>query len=155
MGRKNVYFDDMIVGHRASLGTIEVKREDVIEFAKNYDPQPFHLSDEAAAQTFFGRLSASGWHTATMVMRQYVDHCLHTRAPDAMIAGLGMEDIQWLLPVYPGDTLHCEAELLEKIPSTSRQDRGVTRTRMSAKNQKGEPVITMIGKAMIRRRPQD
>src|ERR1700755_1490078 len=112
------YFEDLVVGSKASFGHYEVTRDEVVEFAGKYDPQPFHLSDEAAAETFFGRLSASGWHTAAMTMRMAVDNMHANR--QAGLGSPGIDELKWLRPVYPGDTLRCETELLDKRLSASR-----------------------------------
>ena len=98
------YFEDLEVGAETEFGTYEVTREEVLEFARKYDPQPFHLSDEAAAKTHFGRLAASGWHTTAMTMaviaRYVVEH------EQAGLGSPGIDELRWLKPVYPGDTLH-------------------------------------------------
>ena len=112
------YFEDMEVGTKSSFGHYEVTREEVLEFASKYDPQPFHLDDEAAAQTFFGRLSASGWHTCAMTMRMIVDQFRHEKT--ASIGSPGIDELRWLKPVYPGDTLRMETELIEKRQSKSK-----------------------------------
>lgn len=145
------YFEDLVVGTKSSFGHYEVTREEVIEFASKYDPQPFHLSDEAAAQTFFGRLSASGWHTAAMTMRMNVEHMKDNRA--AGLGSPGIDELKWIKPVYPGDTLRCESELLEKRLSASRSDMGITRSRMTVFNQHDEPVMSFVGNGLIRTRP--
>ena len=107
-----VYFEDLEAGTKASFGRYEVTREEVIEFASKYDPQPFHLSDEAAAQTHFGRLSASGWHTCAMVMRMLVENIKDRR--NAGLGSPGLDELRWLKPVFPGDVLRVESELLDK-----------------------------------------
>ena len=137
------YFEDMVVGTKASFGHYEVTREEVIEFASKFDPQPFHLDDEAAAQTYFGRMSASGWHTCAMSMRMMVDEMSRTEA--ASLGSPGIDELRWLKPVYPGDTLRIEAELIEKRQSKSKPHLGFTKTRQTTFNQDGEPVMTMIG----------
>ena len=97
------YFEDLEVGTKASFGHYEVTREEVIDFASRYDPQPFHLDDEAATQTYFGRLSASGWHTCAMTMRMMVEHFSSQEA--ASLGSPGIDELRWIKPVYPGDTL--------------------------------------------------
>ncbi len=141
------YFEDMEVGTKSSFGHYEVTREEVLEFASKYDPQPFHLDDEAAAQTFFGRLSASGWHTCAMTMRMIVDQFRHEKT--ASIGSPGIDELRWLKPVYPGDTLRMETELIEKRQSKSKPNMGFTKSRQTVFNQHDEPVLTMIGNGII------
>lgn len=147
------YYEDLVVGTKASFGRYDVTREEVVEFAEKYDPQPFHLSDEAAAQTFFGRLSASGWHTAAMTMRMAVDNMRANR--QAGLGSPGIDELKWLRPVYPGDTLRCESELLEKRLSASRPGMGITRGRTTVFNQHDQPVMTFVANGLIRTRPID
>ena len=141
------YFEDLEVGTKSSFGHYEVTREEVLEFASKYDPQPFHLDDEAAAQTFFGRLSASGWHTCAMSMRMIVDQ--FRREKTASIGSPGIDELRWLKPVYPGDTLRMETELIEKRQSKSKPNMGFTKSRQTVFNQHDEPVLTMIGNGII------
>ena len=146
-----LYFEDLVVGSVERFGGYAVTREEVLDFASKYDPQPFHLSDEAAAQTHFGRLSASGWHTCAMTMRMTVEHW-----KQHAVAGLGspeINEIRWLKPVYPGDTLSCETELLSKRPSLSRPEMGLTRTQTRVFNQHGELVMSHVANGMIATRP--
>ncbi|WP_370176980.1 MaoC family dehydratase [Alteriqipengyuania sp.] len=141
------YYEDLEVGTKASFGNYKVTREEVIEFASKYDPQPFHLDDEAAAKTYFGRLSASGWHTCAMTMRMMVEH--FTGEKSASLGSPGIDELSWVKPVYPGDTLRVEAELIEKRQSKSKPHMGFTRTRQTTFNQHGEPVLKMIAKGII------
>ena len=141
------YFEDLEVGTKASFGQYEVTREEVMEFAGRYDPQPFHLDDDAAAKTHFGRLSASGWHTCAMTMRMMVDQFSKEKA--ASLGSPGIDELRWLKPVYPGDTLRVEAELLEKRQSKSKPSMGLTKSRQTVFNQHDEPVLTMISNGMI------
>ena len=145
------YYEDLVVGTKASFGRYEVTRDEVIAFASKYDPQPFHLSDEAAAQTYFGRLSASGWHTAAMAMRMAVENMKDQRS--ASLGSPGIDELRWLKPVYPGDTLRCETELLDKRVSKSRPDMGITKGRTTVFNQHDEPVMTFVANGLIRTRP--
>jgi len=142
------YFEDLEVGTKASFGHYEVTREEVIDFASRYDPQPFHLDDEAAAQTYFGRLPASGWHTCAMTMRMMVEHFSSQEA--ASLGSPGIDELRWIKPVYPGDTLRVESELIEKRQSKSKPHMGFTKTRQTTFNQHGEPVMTMVGNGIIR-----
>ena len=146
-----LYYEDLNVGTKVRYGAYQVTREEVIDFASRYDPQPFHLSDEAAAQTYFGRLSASGWHTGAMVMRMMVDH-MHGSRPTASLGSPGIDQLRWVKPVYPGDVLSVENELIDKRRSASRPDMGITKSRTTAYNQNGEVVLTMIGNGLIRTR---
>ncbi|MEO5494675.1 MAG: MaoC family dehydratase [Sphingomonas sp.] len=145
------YFEDITVGARSSFGRYDVTRDEVMEFARKYDPQPFHLSDEAAAQTHFGRLSASGWHTCAMTMAMVVENLQNHR--QAGLGSPGMDELKWLKPVYPGDTLRCETEILEKRVSTSRPEMGLYKSRMTVFNQDDVPVMTFVSNGMIRTRP--
>ncbi len=143
-------FEDLEPGSTASFGRYEVTREEVIEFASKYDPQPFHLSDEAAAQTHFGRLSASGWHTCAMVMRMMVDNIAERK--QAGLGSPGLDELRWLRPVYPGDTLRVETTLIEKTPSRSRPEMGSFRSQVKVFNQNDVLVATMKSIGLIRRR---
>ncbi len=145
------YFEDLAVGSVARFGGYEVKRDEVIAFATAYDPQPFHLSDDAAAQTHFGRLSASGWHTCAMVMAMLVDNLKKHR--QAGLGSPGVDELRWLKPVYPGDTLRVETEVLEKRVSQSRPEMGLYKSRITVFNQDDVAVMSMISNGMIACRP--
>lgn len=145
------YFEDIEVGRKASFGHYEVTREEVIAFAQRYDPQPFHLSDEAAAETHFGRLSASGWHTCAMTMAMVVENM--KASAQAGLGSPGLDQLRWLKPVYPGDTLRCETEILDKRTSQSRPEMGIFQSRMTVFNQQDQPVMTFISTGLIRTRP--
>ena len=145
-----MYFEDLEEGSTASFGRYEVTREEVIEFASKYDPQPFHLSDEAAAQIHFGRISASGWHTCAMVMRMMVDNI--TERKQAGLGSPGLDELRWLRPVYPGDTLRVETTLIDKTASRSRPEMGSFRSEVKVFNQNDELVATMKSIGLIRRR---
>jgi acyl dehydratase len=145
------YFEDIEVGARAGFGRYEVTRDEVIAFAQRYDPQPFHLSDEAAAETHFGRQAASGWHTCAMTMAMVVENL--KAHEQASLGSPGIDELRWLKPVYPGDTLRCETEILDKRPSRSRPEMGSYRSRMTVLNQHGEPVMTFVSIGLIRTRP--
>jgi acyl dehydratase len=144
------YLEDYEPGHKSSFGRYKVTREEVIAFASRYDPQPFHLDDEAAAQTYFGRLSASGWHTCAMTMRMLVDNI--QKEQSAGLGSPGLDELRWLKPVYPGDTLRVEVEVLEVRPSQSRPDMGSTRNQVTVFNQHDERVMTMKSIGLVRRR---
>lgn len=144
------YFEDLEPGVTASFGRYEVTRAEVIDFASKYDPQPFHLSDEAAAQTHFGRISASGWHTCAMVMRMLVDNI--TERKQAGLGSPGLDELRWLKPVYPGDTLRVETCIIDKVPSRSRPEMGSFRSEVKVFNQDDVMVATMKSIGLIRRR---
>lgn len=143
------YFEDFAVGDRAAFGRYEVTRDEVLDFARRYDPQPFHLSDEAAAATHFGRLAASGWHTCSMAMAMTVEHM---RAdPVASLGAAGVDELRWLKPVHPGDVLRCETEVLETRPSRSKPI-GTVRNRTQLINQDDVVVASFVGILLIGRR---
>lgn len=145
------YFEDIAVGATASFGAYQVTREEVMDFAARYDPQPFHLSDEAAAQTHFGRLSASGWHTCAMVMSMIVENLRNQQ--QAGLGSPGVDELRWLKPVYPGDTLRCETEVIEKRQSQSRPEMGIFKSRMMVFNQDDVAVMSMVSNGLIATRP--
>ncbi len=145
------YFEDIEVGATARFGAYPVTREEVTAFAGKYDPQPFHLSDEAAAATHFERLSASGWHTCAMVMSMVVANLKANR--QAGLGSPGIDELRWVKPVHPGDTLACETEVLEKRRSEKRPEMGIFRSRMTVRNQDGVVVMTFISTGLISTRP--
>jgi acyl dehydratase len=145
------YFEDVRVGDVARFGTYPVTREEVTAFAAKYDPQPFHLSDEAAAATHFGRLSASGWHTCAMMMAMLVEHMKENA--QASLGSPGMDELRWLRPVHPGDTLSVETEVIEARASASRPEMGITKSRMTVFNQNGVAVMTMVANGLVATRP--
>ena len=146
-----LYFEDIVPGAKSSFGRYEVTREEVVEFATKYDPQPFHLSDEAAAKTHFGKLAASGWHTTAMMMRMLVDNM--SAIQQAGLGSPGLDELRWLTPVYPCDILRVETEVLDKRPSRSRADMGSFRSKATIYNQDDIAVMTVISIGLIRRRP--
>lgn len=144
------YYEDLEVGSVERFGRYEVTMDEVLDFARKYDPQPFHLSDEAAAQTYFGRISASGWHTCAMTMRMMVDN--FTAHAQASLGSPGLDQVRWHKPVYPGDVLTCETELLDKRVSRSRPGLGITKTHTRVFNQDGDLVMSHIANELIRMR---
>jgi acyl dehydratase len=148
-----LYFEDLEPGTKSAFGRYEVTREEVLEFARKYDPQPFHLSDEEAAKTHFGRVAASGWHTCAMMMRMLVENM--SEIQQAGLGSPGQNELRWLKPVYPGDTLRMETEVLEKTPSRSKPGIGSFLSRATVINQHDEPVMTTVAIGLIRRRPAD
>ncbi|MCQ4334976.1 MaoC family dehydratase [Natronomonas sp. F2-12] len=146
------YFEDFEVGDVYEPdGRYEVTEAEVLEFAERYDPQPFHLDKEAAEESIFGSLAASGWHTASMCMRLLVDGLLD----EASMGARGVEELRWNRPVYPGDTLRIEVEVLDKRPSESRPEIGHVRTKLVGYNQNDEAVIEWVALGMFRRRNGD
>lgn len=146
-----IYFEDLQIGVERDFGSYDVTREEVLEFAHKYDPQPFHISDEEAAKTHFGRLAASGWHTAAMTMAVIARRVVNDE--QATLGSPGIDELRWLKPVYPGDTLHVSGKILEKRESRSKPDMGSFRTQTTVTNQGGQPVMTFISIVLIRRRP--
>lgn len=144
------YLEDFAVGQVTAFPPRQVSEEEIIAFAREYDPQPFHLDKEAARQSLFGGLCASGWHTIGIMMRLMVDHMI---GQYASMGSPGVDRLRWLKPVFPGDTLHLRGEVLAVTPSRSKPDRGVVTTRYEMRNQAGETVLSMTGKGMYRRRP--
>lgn len=145
------WFEDIEVGQTARFGHYKVTHDEVVEFARRYDPQPFHLSEEAAAQTHFGRLSASGWHTCAMSMAMIVAEM--SEHEEAGLGSPGLDELKWLRPVYPGDTLRCETEILDTRRSASRPDMGIYKSRMTVFNQDDVVVMTFVSNGLIRTRP--
>lgn len=144
------YFEDIEVGQKAKFGRYEVTRDEVIDFARKYDPQPFHLSDKAAAQTHFGRLAASGWHSCAICMAMMVEQ--FTALGHAGLGSPGIDELRFLKPVYPGDVLHVETEVLEKKRSRSKPEMGSYRSRIELINQLGEVVVRFTAIDLIRAR---
>jgi acyl dehydratase len=147
----NRYFEDYAPEGVYEIGEIIVTEAEIIEFARQFDPQYFHTDPEKAVRSRFGGLIASGWHTASLVMRLYVDRYL---SHVASLASPGVDELRWPNPVRPGDTLRVRVTVLEARPSRSKADRGVVRGKIEAFNQRDELVISMIGISIIGRRPQ-
>ena len=143
------YWEDMQPGSERDLGTITASREEIIAFATQFDPQPFHLNDEAAKASVFGSLCASGWHTCAMAMRLMVTNFLHEAAS---LGSPGLENVQWKKPVLPNDTLRLKHTILESRPMRSKPDVGLVRTQWEMHNQHGDCVLHMEGWGMFRRR---
>lgn len=145
------YFEDVAVGDTARFGAYAVERSEVIAFAEKFDPQPFHLSDEAAAETPFKRLAASGWHTCAMTMAMTVAHGQQRK--QALLGSPGIDSLRWLKPVHPGDTLRCETEVMETRRSESRPTMGLIKTSVTVFNQDNVAVMTFIANMMMQARP--
>ena len=148
-----LYYEDIAIGSSQSYGAYEVTAEEVRDFAQKYDPQPFHLNEEAAAATHFGRISASGWHTCAMTMRMMVDNMKEHR--QAGLGSPGVDQLRWVKPVYPGDTLRVETTILEKRRSKSRPDMGLFKSRGQTFNQNDELVLEMVSNGLIQVRDSD
>jgi acyl dehydratase len=143
------WFDDLKLGMRFKTGETTVSKEDILRFAAEYDPQPFHLDDEAAKKTMLGGLAASGWHTAAISMKLAV--ACRPFGPHPLL-GAGVDDLRWLKPVRPGDTLHLEGEVVDLVPSRTKPQ-GIVRVKWTAYNQNGEAVYTFNPIGIVPRRP--
>jgi len=146
-----MYFEDMDVGATRVFGHYDVTREEVLDFARKYDPQPFHLSDEEAAKTHFGRLAASGWHTCAMTMAVIARAVVDDR--QAGLGSPGVDELRWLKPVYPGDRLTVTGTIVDKTPSRSKPEIGSVRTQTIVTNQDDVPVMRFTSIVLMRRRP--
>src|SRR5262249_61555435 len=147
---KQRYFDDLKTGARFNSEPLNVTEKEVIEFAHKFDPQMFHLSRKAAERTLFKGLIASGWHTAAITMRLFVQTLNFAEGA----IGLGVDELRWPNAVRPGDVLTVETEIIDLRPSRSRPNYGIIRLRNLTTNQRGEIVQTMLASAMVRRREQ-
>jgi len=145
-----VYFEDVEVGRTQRFGRYDVTAEEIVEFAQQFDPQPFHLDEEAARNSMFGGLIASGWHTGAMFIRMTCDHVL---PGSATTGAVGFDDLKWLRPVRPGDVLCVENRVKQKIESRSRHDIGTVKIESRVLNQRDEAVMTLTSLVLYRRRP--
>ena len=143
------FWEDFPAGLVRDIGSFAVTREAVLAFAQDFDPQPFHTDDEAARTSLFGGLCASGWHTCAMAMRLMCDSYL---LEAASLGSPGIENLRWLKPVFPGDTLGGTMTVLEARPMASKPHVGLVRSAWDLRNQHGETVLTMEGWGMFRRR---
>jgi acyl dehydratase len=147
------YFEDYEIGRVYEPdGRYEVTTSEVKEFAEQYDPQPFHVDEDAAKDSIFGSLAASGWHTASMCMRVFADGFLDE---ESSMGARGIDELRWRKPVYPGDTLRVEVEILDKRVSESRPEMGHVRTKLRGYNQDDDLVVEWIALGMHRRRNTD
>jgi len=144
------YLEDFSTGQKFESGRLRVDRDRVKSFAAEFDPQPFHLDEEAAKRSLFGGLAASGWHTAALTMKLLVESELK---PAGGILGAGFDEFRWPKPVRPGDELHLDIEVLETRASKSRPDQGVIKLRTTTLNQNNEPVQISVGNLIVPRRP--
>jgi acyl dehydratase len=146
------YFDDYVPGSTYDCGSVSIDQASIIAFAKEFDPQPFHVDPLAAASGPFGGLIASGWQTAALVMRLLVDRYLSV---EASLGGAGVDEIRWPYPVRPGDTLRVRATVVESRKSLSKPDRGIIKTLAEAVNQDGQTVMRATAINFLRVRPAD
>jgi acyl dehydratase len=144
------FFEDYHAGDVYEFGTTSISEHEIIEFARRYDPQSFHLDPAKASASQFGGIVASGWHTISLAMRLYVDHYL---SRVASLASPGVDEIRWPKPVRPGDELRIRITVLEARPSRSKPERGIVRARVDVINQKNDLVLSMIVMSILGRRP--
>ena len=149
MSHITYYWEDLAPGSVRDLGTVTMDAAEIREFAAKFDPQPFHLDEEAGKRSIFGGLCASGWHTCALAMRLTVTNFLHQ---SSSMGSPGLENLRWMKPVYPGDTLRLQHVILESRPLRTRPDVGLVRSRWEMFNQHGEQVLQMEGYGMFRRR---
>ncbi|MBA4261079.1 MAG: dehydratase [Comamonadaceae bacterium] len=144
-----LWWEDLEIGQVRDLGSVSPTKEQIVAFASQFDPQPFHLSEEAGKASVFGALSASGWHTCAMAMRLMVTNFLHETSS---LGSPGLESLKWTKPVYPGDVLRLQHTITEKRAMSKRPDVGLVRTVWEMFNQHGDKVLHMEGYGMFRRR---
>ena len=144
------YFEDFVPGETVELGECTVTEPDILEFARLYDPQPFHIDPERAKESPYGGLIASGWHTASLGMRLLVDGLL---GDSSSMGSPGVESLMWIKPVRPGDTIRARMRVIEMAPSKSRPDRGRVRSSLEMINQNDEMVLSWTGMIIFGRRP--
>ncbi|MGQ0529429.1 MAG: MaoC family dehydratase [Panacagrimonas sp.] len=145
-----LYFEDFHAGQIIELGSYTISEEEIITFAQQFDPQPFHIDHAAASDSIFGGLVASGWHTCALLMKVLVSGLL---LRSASLGSPGVDEVRWIKPVRPGDTLSMHMKIVETIPSTSKPDRGVLRSEYETFNQHGDVVMRMKTLGMFGRRP--
>lgn len=143
------YYEDIEIGDTEEFGEYHVTKDEILEFAERYDPQPFHTDEDAAEDSAFGELVASGWHTAAICMRMLVDGPIQDRAS---MGARGVDELRWKQPVRPGDTLSIRTEIVDKRVSESAPERGYVDSLLEGVNQDGDVVISWIGLGMIARR---
>lgn len=146
-----VYFEDVAVGDKTSAGSKKVTHEEILNFAHKFDPQSFHIDEDAAKDSMYGGIIASGWHTGAMLMRMMVDSMVNNRAG---LGSPGFDDLRWILPVRPGDTLRFESTVIEARKSTSRPEMGVVRAQVYLFNQNDEKVLSVKTIGMMLCRPE-
>jgi len=144
------YFEDFKPGEVIELGSRMITKEAIVAFATEFDPQVFHVDEEAAKRTIYGGLLASGWHTGSLLMRLLYEGLLKGTVS---LGSPGIDELRWLRPVRPGDTLSARMTVTESIPSRSKPDRGIIRSVLEMRNQHGEVVLTLRGMSLLGRRP--
>jgi len=144
---ENRYFEDYEEGSVYEFGSIMIEQEEIIKFAKQYDPQVFHIDPVGAKETMFGGLVASGWHTAALAMRMIVDHYL---SHVASLGSPGVDELRWLKPVRPGNRLSLRVSILEARRSRTKTDRGIVRSLVEVMDQEHEVVMSWKGMNMLR-----
>ncbi len=149
MTQHKFYWEDFKTGETITMGSFSLSEADIVDFARRYDPQPFHIDKAAAEKSFYGGLIASGWHTCCAVMRLMCDSYL---LDSASLGSPGMEELRWLRPVRPGDVLTAKRTILDSRPSLSKPDMGIVKSKWEIFNQRDECVMSMTGLQMFRRR---
>ena len=144
------YFEDFKPGEVIELGSRTITKEAIVAFATEFDPQAFHVDEEAAKRTIYGGLLASGWHTGSLLMRLLYEGLLKGTVS---LGSPGIDELRWLRPVRPGDTLSARMTVTQSIPSRSKPDRGIIRSVLEMRNQHGEVVLTLRGMSLLGRRP--
>lgn len=149
MSSTQTAFEDFVPGEITTYGRYEVTKEEVIAFASEFDPQPFHLDEAAGKASLLGGLAASGWHSCAILMRLNCDAFM---VGSTSMGSSGLDEVKWLKPVFPGDVLSVRREILEARPSASKPDRGIVRFRFELLNQKGEVVLIQVNPVFFGRR---
>ncbi len=144
------YFEDFAPGDVIELGSRTITKASIVAFAREFDPQPFHTDEAAAARSIYGGLLASGWHTGSLAMRILYDGLLKDTAS---LGSPGIDELRWLKPVRPGDTLSVRMTILDTVPSRTKPDRGLVRSLTEMRNQRGDVVLTIRGLSLFGRRP--
>jgi acyl dehydratase len=145
-----LYLEDLAAGQTFGTGTVEVEADRVKAFAAEFDPQPFHMEEQAGQASLFGRMVASGWHTAALTMKLLAEGELKIAGG---LIGLGVEDLRWPRPTYPGDVLRVESDVLDVRPSQSQPSRGIVKVRNTTFNQDDQPVLIQVVNMIVPRRP--
>ena len=148
------YFEDLEVGDTFEVGSYTVTKSEIVEFAEQFDPQPFHVDEAAAQASLFGELVASGLHTLCLSVRLFVTEFVTPDEGLANMGGLGMDELRWHQPVTPGETLTLRIEVVEKTPSESKPDRGYVDFRRSVWNEEGEKLLSIVSHNIVRRRTE-
>lgn len=149
-----MWFEDMVLGTKKDLGTYTFTEEEIVAFAKKYDPQPFHVDPKAAAQSMFGGIIASGWHSAAIWMKRALESAVGEPAGPGIVSP-GFEAMRWFKPVRASMTLSFSAEVAEKIDLRSRPDYGLVKSRNEARDETGALVFSFIGKTFVPRKPKE